>query len=83
MVDPTVVAAIQEYLYQQAGLGPGDVNLDTPLFSSGTLDSLQLAGLIVFVEERFGVRIEAFEVSLEGFDTVRRVAESVASRLGA
>jgi len=83
MADPPVVAAIREYLYQQAGLGPEDVDLDTPLFSSGKLDSLQLAGLIVFVEERFGVRIEALEVSLEGFDTVRRVAESVTSRLGA
>jgi len=83
VADLTVVAAIREYLYQQAGLGPEDVDLDAPLFSSGTLDSLQLAGLIVFVEERFGVRIEALEVSLEGFDTVRRVAESVTSRLGA
>ncbi len=39
------------------GESPDNLKDDTPLLSSGVLDSLAALGLVSFVEERFGVRV--------------------------
>jgi acyl carrier protein len=41
---------------------------DTPLRTSGVLDSLATLSLISFIEERFGIEVEAHETDVDNFD---------------
>lgn len=52
----------------------GDVNPDSPLFTSGALDSVAMMNLIAFVEERAAIQVRADQVTLENFDTPGRIA---------
>ncbi len=58
-------------------LGP-----DTPLFSSGLLDSASMVELMVFVEQETGLNISPGDVTLENFDTVARITAFVAREQG-
>ncbi|MFT3967146.1 MAG: acyl carrier protein [Sphingobium sp.] len=53
---------------------------DTPLFSSGALDSVAMLNLIAFVEERTGIEIRADEVTLDNFDTPARISRFALER---
>jgi acyl carrier protein len=50
-----------------------DVGLDTPLFSSGLLDSVSMVGLLGFIEQASGMVIRTEDVTLENFDTPARI----------
>lgn len=51
----------------------GDVTSDSPLFTSGALDSVAMMNLIAFVEERAAIQVRADQVTLENFDTAGRI----------
>lgn len=53
---------------------------DTPLISSGLIDSFSLMDIALFVEDTFGVRIEDTELNAETFDTLRELADLIESR---
>jgi len=46
---------------------------DTPLFSSGMVDSFGVLELIAFLEQSFHVEIDLSAHDLEDFDTVRKI----------
>jgi acyl carrier protein len=46
---------------------------DTPLFSTGLLDSFHLLDVIVFIESHLGRRLSPLEVHLDHIDTPRRI----------
>ncbi|WP_029619368.1 phosphopantetheine-binding protein [Pseudorhizobium marinum] len=50
-----------------------DVELNTPLFSSGLLDSVSMVGLLGFIEQASGMVIRTEDVTLENFDTPARI----------
>lgn len=45
----------------------------TSLFRSQILDSLALTNLILFVEESFGVRVGAMDISYDNLDSVEQM----------
>lgn len=47
---------------------------DTPIFSAGLLDSLDVLRLISALEKRYGIRISPISVTLEMFDTLDGIA---------
>ncbi len=51
---------------------------DTPLLSSGLIDSMSIVDLIVDLEARLGVKIPASEVQPDDFDSVAKIVETVA-----
>jgi acyl carrier protein len=53
---------------------------DEKLISSGLIDSFHLVDLGLFVEERFGVRLDDSELSADTFDTLEQLAALVAAR---
>ena len=53
---------------------------DTPLLTSGILDSLAALGLAAFVQERFGVELDVYDTSAERFNQIRDIAASVERR---
>ena len=65
------------------GEDPETLTDATLLFSDGVLDSLASLKLVSFLEERFGVKIEAHEVDVEHLDTLDSIASMVISKRGA
>ena len=61
---------------------PDVLTAETPLFDSGILDSVAALTLIEFIEDRFGVVLEAHELSLETFGSVATIAALVEEKLG-
>jgi len=58
----------------------GEATIDTPLFSSGALDSVAMLSLIALVEESAGIEIHAEDVTLDNFDSVERIVRFAESR---
>lgn len=57
------VQAIRDYILREflPGEDPAELAGDTPLISTGILDSVATLKLVTFLEERFGITIEAHE----------------------
>lgn len=53
---------------------------DESLISSGMVDSFNLVDLSIFVEERYGVRIDDTELNKETFDTINQLIELIHQR---
>jgi acyl carrier protein len=56
------------------------LKVDEPLISSGLIDSFSLVDLSMFVEERFGVRLDDSELNAATFDTLAQLADLIAQR---
>jgi len=54
---------------------PG-VTADTPLLSSGLVDSLRFAELVMLVEGSFAVTLELADLGYDNFDTPRQMAST-------
>jgi acyl carrier protein len=52
------------------GESPSTLRDDTPLQTSGILDSLALLSLITFLEKKFGMELSASEAGVEEFDRI-------------
>jgi acyl carrier protein len=59
------------------GESPENLKDDTPLRTSGILDSMSTLGLVTFVEETYGVTLEAHETGTEYFDRIEDIAALV------
>jgi acyl carrier protein len=59
--------------YLRDALEINDADLDTPLFSSGLLDSVSMVNLLAFIEQASGMAIRTEDVTLENFDTPARI----------
>jgi acyl carrier protein len=59
------------------GESPDTLSDDTPLQSSGILDSLAAVGLIAFLEKEFQVELDVYDTAIERFDTIRDIASTV------
>jgi len=62
---------LAEYL---PGESPANLRDDTPLRTSGILDSMATLALVSFLEERFRVQIDAHETGVETFDRIDDIA---------
>jgi acyl carrier protein len=56
---------------------------DTPLVTSGIVDSAGVIEVVEFLEQRFQVRVEDTDVSLANCNTLRGLAELVEGRMSA
>ena len=59
---------------------PDTLHDDTPLQSSGILDSLATVGLIAFLEKQFQIELDVYDTSIERFDTIRDIVSTVARK---
>lgn len=64
---------ITRFLSETFDLDGDSLDSDVPLFSSGLLDSTSMVELVVFLETRTGVEVDAEDLTLENFDTVDSV----------
>lgn len=75
LTDAGLVAYVKEALQYD-----GELDAETPLFSSGALDSVAMMNLIAFVEETAGIQVRAEDVTLDNFDTAGRIAGFAANQ---
>jgi acyl carrier protein len=66
-----------------AGESPDNLTDDLPLISRGILDSIATLKLILFLEETFGITLEAHEADKEHLDTLNQIAQLVCAKLPA
>jgi len=52
------------------GESPENLRNDTPLRTSGILDSVATLGLVSFLEEQYEIEIEAHETDIDNFDRI-------------
>jgi acyl carrier protein len=71
---------ISEFL---PGEQPSNLKDDTPLRTNGILDSVATLRLVNFVEERYGIEVQAHETGVENFDCIDSIATFVESKRGA
>jgi acyl carrier protein len=73
---------IKEYILKEflPGENPAALTDSTPLITGGILDSLATIKLVVFLEERFQIKIEAHETMVDYLNTISDIAQLVQSK---
>jgi len=56
---------------------------NTPLRTSGLVDSMAMLRIVSFLEEKFGIEVDAYEASVENFDRIDDIAAFVQRKLAA
>ncbi len=59
-----------------------EVGVDTPLISSGIVDSFSMVSLKVFLEKKYQIKLPDDEATPEAFDTVDSIIVLVNKHLG-
>ena len=73
---------IRRYILTEFLPGESDANLrdDTPLRTGGVLDSMATLKLVAFVEQTYGIEVDAHEAGIDNFDCIRDIAAFVARK---
>jgi acyl carrier protein len=61
--------------YLRTSLGVSDLDSDSQLFSSGLVDSMSMMNLIAFLEDNTAIQVRGEDVTLDNFDTPRRIIQ--------
>jgi acyl carrier protein len=74
---------IKEYILSEFLPGETADNLteSTPLVTGGVLDSIATLKLVSFLEERYGIQVEAHEADVDNLNTIADIARFVQSKL--
>jgi acyl carrier protein len=68
---------IKEYI----GDADAEITYDTPLISSGYVDSFSMISLLVFIEKKFNIKIPPSKATPETFDNVNKIVALVSQYL--
>lgn len=78
---PELAAVVLELLEKETGESYGPLDEKTSLREGLNLDSLDMAGLVLHIESRFGIQIET--ELLEKIDTVSALLDVLQAKIGA
>ncbi len=75
---------VREYVLGEflPGESPSNLKDDTPLRTTGVLDSMATLQLVNFVEKRFGIEVEAHEAGVDNFDRIDDIVTFVEGKRG-
>ena len=81
----TIKGKIKAFILEQflPGEDPEALKDDTPLITGGILDSIATVKFASFLEDDYGVELQAHELSADYIDTLADMAALVHSKLGA
>lgn len=68
---------VSEYIDEEEA----EITYETPLISSGYVDSFSMVSLLVYLERKFNIKIPPAKATPEVFNTVSRIAELVVQSL--
>ncbi len=76
---------VHSYILNQflPGEDPAELTDQTPLITGGILDSIRTLKLVVFLEDTFGVTVEAHEAGVENLDSVGQITRLIAAKKAA
>lgn len=76
-------SVINNYISHELVSNPGVLPLqhDSSLLASGILDSLAVLKLVLFLEEEYGIVMDAEDVLPENFETIDAICARLRSRL--
>jgi|KBSMisStaDraftv2_1062788.scaffolds.fasta_scaffold576217_2 D-alanine--poly(phosphoribitol) ligase subunit 2 len=77
-----VEQSILDHIRGVAAASNVNVERDTGLLETGLLDSINLVGLIQFLEERFAIRIPDSDIGADLFQSPATLVSYVEKRLG-
>jgi acyl carrier protein len=64
------------------GEDPNELADDTPLMTTGILDSLATLKLVTFLEEKFDIAVEAHEADADNLNTLELITDLVSRKKG-
>jgi acyl carrier protein len=78
-----IAGTVKDYILREflPGTDPSELTDTTPLVTGGILDSLATVKLVTFLEERFGIEVQAYETSVDYLDTIVDISGLVRSKL--
>jgi acyl carrier protein len=78
----TIREEIRQFILSEFLPGEKASNLtdETPLRTSGILDSMATLRVVSFVEHRYGIETEAHEASVDNFNTIESIASFIMSK---
>jgi len=62
------------------GENPDELTGITPLITGGIIDSIATMKLVMFIEEKYGIALEPYEVDKENLDTIDRIVRLIKSK---
>jgi acyl carrier protein len=73
---------VKEYILNEflPGEDASELTESTPLITGGILDSLATMKLVMFLEERYGITMQAHEADAEHLDTIALIEELVRTK---
>ena len=73
MKDLVLNYVIKEYMDEE----DEKISYDTPLISGGFIDSFSMVSLLVFLENKFSIKIPSSKATPEAFDSVNKIVTLV------
>lgn len=70
----------RRFLIDELGVEDDNLAGNTPLFSSGVIDSFSLVTLMTFIENSGEVSILPSDVTLENFDSIDRITQFISQK---
>ncbi len=77
-----IKTTVHDYILREflPGEDPSELTDQTPLITGGILDSISTLKLVVFLEEQFGVTLEAHEAGVDHLDSIAEIAQLVSRK---
>ena len=81
----SIVSDVKEFILTTflPGEDPSALTADTPLMTSGILDSLATLDLVSFLETRYDIQLEARDTDASRLGTLADIAKMVSGKLAA
>jgi acyl carrier protein len=73
---------VKEFILKEflPGEDPAELTDATPLITGGVLDSIAALKLVLFIEEKYAITLEAHEVDPEHLDTIEQIARLIQAK---
>jgi acyl carrier protein len=75
-------STVKTFILEQflPGEDPDELTNDTPLMTTGILDSLATLKLVTFLEEKFDIAVDAHEADAENLNTLDLITDLVSRK---
>ncbi len=85
MTNEEIIRTVKEYILQTflPGEDPKALTESTQLITGGVLDSLATLELVSFLEQKYGIELQAHEVDAANLGTLTAIAGLVQTKVGA
>ena len=77
-----IEGAVKRFILKEflPGEDPAELTDATPLITGGVLDSIATLKVVMFIEETFGISLQAHEVDSEHLATIGQIAQLVRAK---